>query len=279
MKAALSPTAYAAMSLKLVGGLMIVGSIVDCLLLMVPPNFLDQVWLSALIRDWILRGTVPLIGFALLLLGSWAEVTAGSMAPKRSGHKQKSAQSRSTTIAVFLALCYSILFVLLIPLYFNSSRLASAVETRQMNEQAAEAQQELSDRLNERREQINLLLSDNSRRRELQAQVKNADANNPLQTQFSAEQRTELQQMLELAERVANNPSVLEQELGKARQAGLEQIKAQQQQEWNRITAATRRLRIHTIVMALLLSIGYGTIAWTGMNTSQHRSVRSRVQA
>lgn len=277
MKAVLSPSAYAALTLKLVGTLMIIGSIGDCLLLLLPPNFLDQVWLSALIRDWILRGTVPLIGFALLLLGSWVEAPAGGMIPNRSASRKKLAQSRSTTGVVFLALCYSILFVLLIPLYFNSSRLASATETRRMNEQAAAAQQELSNRLNERREQINLLLSDNTRRRELQTQLKDAD--NPLQTQFSAEQRIELQQMLQLAELVAKNPAVLEQELRKAQQTGLEQIKTQQQQQHDRITAETRKLRIHTIVMAILLAIGYGTIAWTGMSTPQRRSARSRVQA
>ncbi|MEP0913692.1 HpsJ family protein [Leptolyngbya sp. GB1-A1] len=287
MKAALSPLsppAYAALILKLVGGLMVIGSIVDCLILVVPPNFLDQVWLTMLIRDWVLRGTIPLIGFALLLLGAWIDVSAGGMPSGRpAGKKRKPAKPRWFSGVVFLSCCYSVLFALLAPLYFNSSRIASAATTRQLNEQAKQAEQELSDRLSERREQINLLLSDAARRREIQAQLEDTDnADNPLRSQLLPGQQTELQQLLELTERVQDKPQLLEQELAKAKQTGIEQIKTQQQQERDRITTETRKLRIHTILTALTLASGYGVIAWTGMGAPQKnqkkRQARSRVQ-
>lgn len=294
MKAALSSlsaAAYAALILQLSGAVLIIGSIADCLLLLVPPNFLDPVWLTATIRSWILSSIIPLIGVALLLLGSWVDAASstagerfaqsasadrpakkagkpGRRTSKKTG--KKSVLPRSINSVVLLSLCYAILFVLLIPLYFNSSRLASAAAMRDMNQQAEQAEQQLGDRLNERREQIQLLLSDNARRQELEAQIRDAgDQENQVQRQFTAEQQTELQQLLDLAGRVQENPAVLEQELRQAQQDGLEALKAQQQQERDRITAETRRFRIHTILMAILLVFGYGGIAWTGMTVPQ----------
>jgi murein L,D-transpeptidase YcbB/YkuD len=166
------------------------------------------------------------------------------------------------------------LFTLLIPLYFNSSRLASAAATREINEQAKQAEQQLNEQLTERREQINLLLSDSAQRQELEAQLEDS-----AQSPFSPEQRTELQQLLDLVQRVQETPKLLEQELTQAQQEGIQQIKTQQQQERDQMIAETRKLRIHTILTALTLAIGYGVIAWTGMSVPQKRQVRSRVQA
>jgi murein L,D-transpeptidase YcbB/YkuD len=288
MKAALSSSAYAALVLKLVGGLMVIGSIVDCLILLVPPNFLDQAWLTTLIRDWVLRGTVPLIGLTLVLFGVWIDPPSGSKSlgnkssssksSRRSAGKrksgQKSGQPQWVTGILTLSLCYSLLFTLLIPLYFNSSRLASAAATREINEQAKQAEQQLNEQLTERREQINLLLSDSAQRQELEAQLEDS-----AQSPFSPEQRTELQQLLDLVQRVQETPKLLEQELTQAQQEGIQQIKTQQQQERDQMIAETRKLRIHTILTALTLAIGYGVIAWTGMSVPQKRQVRSRVQA
>ncbi|WP_143467611.1 HpsJ family protein [Leptolyngbya ohadii] len=285
MKAVLSPTGYAALILKLIGGLMVMGSIADCLVLLIPPNFLDQEWLTALIRGWILYGPIPLIGFALLLLGVWieslspsfspspiADRPAGKKASKRAG--KRSAQSPFVSSITFLSLCYCILFLLMVPLYFNSSRLASASATRNLNQQAQQAEQALNDRLDQRREQINLLISDSAQRQAFRAQLEDSSQNS-----LSPEQQTELQQLLDLVQRVQKDPSVLEEELTQAQQAGLEEIKAEQQQQRDRITAETRKLRLHTILTALILAIGFGGIAWTGMALPQKRPVRRKAQA
>lgn len=256
---------------------MVIGSIVDCLILTIPPNFLDPVWLSTLIREWVLRGTIPLMGFALLLLGAWCDVSIGGMGGDRpNGKQKKSAKPRWFSGVASLALCYGVLFMLLIPLYFNSSRLASAATARQLNAQATQAEQELDDRLAERREQINLLLSDDARRQELQTQLRNAeDADTPSLRPFSPEQQTELQQLLDLAERVEGKPQVLDQELNQARQTGLQEIKAQQQQERDRLSLETRKVRLHTMLTSLALAVGYGTIACTNQSPSQKKQARS----
>ena len=53
------------------GLVLIVGTLLDYLMLMLPPNFGDSAWLASLIKDYVSRGTVPLLGIALLVLGVW----------------------------------------------------------------------------------------------------------------------------------------------------------------------------------------------------------------
>ncbi|HEY9699739.1 MAG TPA: HpsJ family protein [Trichocoleus sp.] len=265
MKADASPlSAYIARILKLTGSILILGTIVDCLLLMIPPNFMDNEWLSSLIREWVNRGVLPLIGVAVLLLGVWA-------APhqKETSGKKKPGQGWVTG-AIGLAMSLGILFLLAAPLYFNSSRLASADATRQINDQAAQAQQQLNTQLAQRQAQVKALLSNPEQVDQLQTALANASS--------SGDQKAELQQIQDLLKQAQNDPKVIDQQVATARQAGTEQIQQQQQQARDQLTLNTRKLRIHTILTSLLLAIGYLLVAWTGISSPKPKLTRQKAR-
>lgn len=268
MKAAAPPlSAELALILKLTGSILILGTLVDCLLLTVPPNFMNSNWLESLIREWVSRGILPLLGLAVLLLGVW--ITPLKAAEESAQSSKKKGGQRWVTGAIALAMSLGILFLLMAPLYFNSSRLSSAAATRQINDQAAQAQQQLNAELTQRRVQVDAFLSDPEQTAQLQAELANP--------QLSDSEKAQLQQLQDLLKQTQNNPKALDQKIAEARKAATEQIQQQQQQARDQFVTNTRKLRIHTILTSLLLAIGYLTIAWTGVQSPQPK--RTRLQA
>ncbi len=269
MKAAAPPlSAEIALILKLTGSILILGTIVDCLLLTVPPNFMDSDWLASLIREWVSRGVLPLLGLAVLLLGVWITPITAAEEPAQSS-KKKGGQSWVSG-AIGLAMSLGILFVLMAPLYFNSSRLTSASATRQINEQAAQAQQQLNADLAQRKAQVNAFLSNPEQTAQLQTELTNP--------QLSDSEKEQLQELQDLLKQTQSNPKVLDQRIAEARKSATEQIQQQQQQARDQLITNTRKLRIHTILTSLLLAIGYLTIAWTGVQSPQPKRTRLKAK-
>lgn len=236
---------YSALILKAVGVVLILGTLVDYLLLAVPPNFLDSAWLANLISEWVARGTVPLLGLALLFLGVWLDPSS-----------EKSLRGLPT-VGFLVSALLGILFLVMAPLYFNSSRLSSASQTRQINQQAEQAERQLNSLLAQQRERVNAIVSDQDQLAQLEQQLDSLD--------LPQEQQAELQQIRTTLEKVKSDPKALDQEVAKARTEGLKQIKDRQQEALTKIQTDMRRDRVHTTLSSLLFSAGYLTIGWLGL--------------
>jgi succinate dehydrogenase hydrophobic anchor subunit len=255
-----STSRYTALILKVTGIILILGVLLDYVVLAFPANFLDNEWIVNLINQWVGRGTVPLLGIAFIVFGTWIErISNDSVHPNSRGGL--------LTTTLILSLLLGIIFLVFAPLHFNSSRLASASATRRINDQAALAQQQLATTLTEQKDRVTALLGNAQQVEQLQQQLES--------NQIPADQQAKAQQLRETLQKVKADPKLLDQELEKARTQGLEQIKQRQQQALNQIQAQMRNSRNQAIFSSLLLSVGYFVVGGTGLRTAKSDKQRS----
>ncbi|HEY9864462.1 MAG TPA: HpsJ family protein, partial [Candidatus Obscuribacterales bacterium] len=68
--------------LKLVGVILIFSSLVDFLVILIPPNFLNRGWQISVTSDLVDRGIVPMVGMALVFIAFWMDAaTEGNVKP------------------------------------------------------------------------------------------------------------------------------------------------------------------------------------------------------
>jgi hypothetical protein len=260
MKALLQPNSYGALialCLKLTGIILILIALIDLIFAAVPPDFLNPDWLSNLLAQWVGQGIGPMMGLAVLFLGIWLGAQQGDRLPLRL---------LNTSLMVCGLL--GVLFLLLVPLHFNSSRLASAAATRTLNQEALAAEQDLKQQLSQRRELARALLADPARQAELKRQLEQDD--------LSESQRAQLQTVKAAVDRLQADPKRLDQDIEAAFQEGMSQIQAQQQAAQNQFTGEMRELRLRVSLTSLLLSAGYLSIAWTGFGLGKQRQPKMR---
>ena len=238
---------YNALILKAVGIVLIAGTVLDYLVLLVPPNFLDSTWLGDLINEFVSRGAVPLLGIAILFLGIWLDRDSDLSGPLPK-------------IAFSMSALLGLLFLIMAPLYFNSSRLTSATQTRQINQQAEQAQRQLNSLIEQQQQRVSSIISNKTQLAQLEQQLDSLD--------LPADQQAQLQQVRATLEKVKSDPKALDQEAAKARTEGLKQIETRQKDALTKLQSELRRDRIHTTVSSLLFAAGYSAIAWTGLGGS-----------
>ncbi|MBW4657766.1 MAG: HpsJ family protein [Drouetiella hepatica Uher 2000/2452] len=253
-----STSRYTALILKLTGVILILGVLLDYVVLSFPPNFNNFDWLVGLINEWVGRGTVPLLGVAFIVFGTWIDRTSGHSPADRSA---------LMTGALVLSLLLGIIFLLFVPLHFNSSRLSSAASTRQINDQAAQAQQQLEATLAQQKAKVTALLANPQQVAQLQQQLDSAE--------IPADQQAQLQQLKDTLQKVKADPKVLDQEVDKARSQGMSQIQQQQQQQLDQVQGQMRNSRNQATLNSFLLSIGYFIVAATGLGTARAGRVKS----
>ncbi|MCU0523327.1 MAG: HpsJ family protein [Elainella sp. Prado103] len=248
---------YQSLILKTAGVILILGTLVDYLMLTIPPDFLNSEWLASLISDWVARGAVPLLGVALLFLGVWFEPEASQRAKK----------DWIPLLAFVVSALLGIAFLVLAPLYFNSSRLFSAAQTRQINDQADLYRDRLGALLEQQKARVSAIVSNEDQFSELQNQLNNLD--------LSDEQQNQLRQIKATLDQVKSDPKALDREVEKARTEGLKQIETQQQEALAKVQSELRRDRFRVTLSSLLFSGGYLMIAWLGLGGNRSQSPAS----
>ena len=247
--------------LKVTGIILILGVLVDYAVLTTPPDFANSVWLVYLINQWVGRGTVPLLGVAFIVFGIWID---------RASDGEENSGKGLLLSTLVLSLLLGAVFLIFAPLHFNNSRLASAEQSRQidqLNQQAAVAQQQLDAQLAQRK---STLLADAQQVAQLRQQLDNAPP----------EQQARLQKILETLEKVKANPKALDQEVEKARSEGMALIKQQQQPALDQLHQAQTALqnsRIQAPLSNILLAIGYFTVGGIGLGALRSRGSRPQV--
>jgi hypothetical protein len=249
---AVSRSSSIALFLKLAGLALILGIVIDYLTLATPPNFLNNEWLSNLIDQFVGRGVVSLLGLALLFLGVWVDETEGRSAQKLMAP------------AVVLAIGFGLMFLLFTPLYFNSNRLVSAATTQKINQEAENAAQALDRQLAMRQGQVNALIGNEEQLAALKADLANE--------QINPDDRAVLQELKETLDRVKRDPKLLQQEVLKAREAGIKAIKERQEAAKASLQDDLRGARLRITSISFVLAIGYLIIGWTGFGVLKGES-------
>ncbi len=253
---------YYALMLKAVGVMLILGTLVDYILLAVPPDFLNSQWLVNLISEWVGRGNVPLLGLAIIFLGVWLDDRSSAESGSLKG---------LPTFALIFSVLLGVLFLVMAPLYFNSSRLTSAAQTRQINQQAAQAERQLNNLLAQQRQRVSAIVSNEAQLSRLEQELDSLE--------LPEEQQAQLRQIRETLDQVKSDPQALDQEVAKARTQGQTEIQERQKSALSELQSEMRRDRLHITLSSLVFALGYLLIGWAGLGGTRSKSGRSTARA
>jgi DNA polymerase III gamma/tau subunit len=235
----------AALALKLVGGIVLAASLLDFLLLLLPPDFQNIDWMLQISAQAVDRGSVPLIGIALMMLGIWADAVEGR-------------DSRSLrSVPLVLSALFTVLFLVMAPLHFTASRQASAQTTKNINTQLEQAEGQLNARLEQEKAQIQGLLASPDQLNQIKQQLASG--------KLPKEQQQQLQQVQDNLAKFKANPKAIEEQQQAARSKFLGQMRGQQKVELEKRSGEFRRSSMRVIGNSLIMAIGYGAIFVTGL--------------
>lgn len=235
---------FAALTLKTVGLIMIVSSLLDYIILAIPFNPLQREWQLALTTQMVDRGVVPLVGIALLVAGYWMSNDSGA------------SDARSPALdlrlwAFLLASLLGLIFLILVPLHFNNIRLQSNQAIQRISQQATQAETQLQSQT----QQIDALVKDNQRLTELERAIASG--------QVQGEQLARLQALRQQLQAFKQDP----QSLNKQVEAAQTQIRSGKLEAEKRARTEALKLGLRTGLSSLLLAIGYSVIGWTGLRS------------
>ncbi|OKH22916.1 HpsJ family protein [Chroogloeocystis siderophila] len=243
-------SSLASRTLKIVGIILILAFLLDFVLLLFPFRAQTQAWQINFATQIIDRGTIPMVGTALLLAGYWIE----SIGTDATWSHQAGLNLRF--LVLVLASLLGLLFLLLAPLHVNNILQARSEAIARINQEVSQAETQVQSQIaaqrTQIRTQISAILQDE--------QQVNAALQSP---QIPEQIRNILQQARE-------NPQALDQIIDQqlnadnVRNQALEQIQ-QRRQEVEQRAQEQVQSGIGSGIRSLLLSIGYILIGWTGL--------------
>lgn len=223
----------AAQVLKVVGILLILSFFIEIAVLLISPEFGDPRWQLNFMTQVIDRGVTPLIGFALLYAGFWIQsaITAEGSANRATWQDPK-------FWAFVVASLLGLLFLLLIPLYLNTTGTITEQVTEQITQEAQQAEQQLQ-----------------QQQQQLQALANSGQIDQLLESgQVPPAQVALLQQLKQ-------DPQALEKQANQTRQ----QLNERRDQALSQARSEALRTRLRAGLRSLLLTIGFITIGWSGL--------------
>ncbi|YAF94773.1 MAG: HpsJ family protein [Nodularia sp. CChRGM 3473] len=254
----------AALTLKVVGIILILSFLLDFLILMLPFQPTDRSWQINLATALVDRGIVPLVGIGMLFVGYWIDSVGDSDRPKPLDVRFP---------ILILSSILGLIFLLIFPLHLNNVRQASAQTVNQIAQDAEQAENQLKGQLSQFQAQIN--------NEQGKAQIE--QLRNQARNQFN-----ELLKDEQSYQRALNNPQLpaAQKELLKKFKANPQELDSFIAQQTDPQALATQRLTqirqrreeaqkqardnawksgLRIGISSLLLSIGYMIIGWTGL--------------
>lgn len=235
----------AAISLKLVGIVTILSSLLDFLILLLPPDLLNPQWQLNVTTQIVDRGIVPFVGIALLLAGFWIDRSVG-----------KSGQPANLLFdlrfwSCLVASVLGLVFLLLAFLHINNVRITARDALGRVEQEASQAttqlEQRLEGELSQQQNQLELLLQDDDR----------------LQQAITSGQVSE--DLLQFKDDPGALDQFLDQRAGEARQRIETEIGTRREDARKRVRQEAIKSGIRISFSSLLLAIGYTVVGWTGL--------------
>ncbi|MBH8555081.1 hypothetical protein I8751_22570 [Nostocaceae cyanobacterium CENA357] len=255
----------AALTLKVVGIILILSFLLDFLILLLPFQPTDRAWQINLATALVDRGIVPLVGLGMLFVGYWMNEATSD------GDRPQPVDLRFP--ALILSSILGLIFLLIFPLHLNNVRQASAQTVNQINQDAEQAENQLKNQLSQFQAQLN---ND-------QGKAQLEQLRNQARSQFSEllKDDQKYQQALnnpqipqaqkELLKKFKANPQELDKFIaqqtdpqGLANQR-LSQIRQRKEEAEKQAKDNAWKSGLRIGISSLLLSIGYIIIGWTGL--------------
>lgn len=253
-------TAFTSLSLKLIGVVFILSSLLDYITLAVPLNWQNSQWQIGLVTSIVDRGIVPLVGMAFILVGYWIDSSSDTVPVKTSGF-----DLRVPTYA--LATVMGLVFLLMVPLHLNNLNQAKTDALAQIEQGAGQGADQIQAFLN----QVDTL-SQNPQRLSQQIQQLNQVVEsgqvqgrnlNAQQLERLQQQRTQLEGLRDLSQ----NPTEYKKRVDELKQQLETQLldRRKQAEDQAKTQALKQSLRIG--LSSLMLAIVYSVVGWIGFRS------------
>jgi hypothetical protein len=246
MKSSPASSSFTALALKIVGLVMIVSSLLDYILAIIPFNIDQREWQIAVTTQFVDRGIIPLVGIALVLLAY------------RIDHNSAAGQAQQKSLfqdlrfwLLSLSSLLGLIYLLLVPLHFYNVYAQSDEAFKQINQKASQAETQLQAQT----QQVDALIKDPQRLSELEKAIASG--------QVQGEQLTRLQALRQQLDTFKKDPKALGQQVDAAKK----QISKGKEEAENRARTEALKLGLRTGLSSLFLAIGYIVVGWTGLRS------------
>jgi hypothetical protein len=256
-------SSVAAQTLKVVGIILILSALLDCIVLSLPgetSDFLNRAWQLAAATQIVDRGIIPLMGIALLMTGFWVDSSSGVSIERRKVWLDL------RFWALLISSLLGLLYLSLVPVHLNNTRLELQDALAQVDREAGQAEGQLEAQItsdqfkaqveqlkSQRRTQIAALLQDDGK---LQQALQSSDVPQELKT---------------VLRNSKNDPKALdnflEQQAQELPTQARNEIRTRKQQKEKELRTRSRNSSLQTGISSLLLAIGYITVGWTGLRS------------
>jgi ABC-type multidrug transport system fused ATPase/permease subunit len=245
--------------LKLVGCILILSSLLDYTVLLIPFNYQEKAWIVGTITQLVDRGVLPLLGLSLLFTGYWLE----------GGGEPRSTPFTSLRFwALILSTLLGMLFLVTMPLALVNYNRASEDQVQEIDKQATEAQAKLDAQFQQSQAQLNTLLTNkpalDQQLKQLDEQLK--QINDALsQGRVKPDQVAEVEKRKKEMEEIKADPSKLGAKVKEARDQALTKIREEQSTKTNQIKQGALKTGIRVGLSSFMLALGYTIIGWFGL--------------
>ena len=256
-------SSVAARTLKVVGIILILSALLDCIVLSLPgetSDLFNRAWQLAAATQIVDRGIIPLMGIALLMTGFWVDSSSGVSIERRKVWLDL------RFWALLISSLLGLLYLSLVPVHLNNTRLELQNALAQVDQEAGQAEGQLEAQIkseqfktqveqlkSQRRTRIAALLQDDAK---LQQALQSSDV------------PEELKAVLRNSK---NDPKALDNFLEQQAQAlptqARNEIRTRKQQKEKELRTRSRNSSLQTGISSLLLAIGYITVGWTGLRS------------
>ncbi len=249
-------TPFTSLSLKLIGIILILSSLLDYLVLALPFNPLEPRWQIGYIGTVVDRGIIPMVGIAFILAAYWIDNSTGN----------PSAFNINLPMFAFASLL-GLIFLLFVPVYLNNLRTISTDAQEQISQRATEVEQRLQGEF----DQLSELLANPQRIKELDnniQQITQALNSGVIQGQkLNPQQKQQLEQQKQRLEGLRNlrgKPEEMEKRLNEVQT----QLRSQKLEQEKQAKTETLKQGLRIGLSSLMLAGAYSTIGWLGLKNS-----------
>ncbi|MGI0479422.1 HpsJ family protein [Geminocystis sp. CENA526] len=256
-------SSFISLCLSLVGGILLISSLIDYLFLVFPLQFQEQGWQINITNSLVDRGIVPLVGISLLLIGWWIY---------DNNINGKSLQIIRLPVFIISSIL-GLIFLLLVPLHLGNMNSVSGELMAQINQKVSQQQAQIQgfvaqlDAIAKNPEQLKQEI-------EQRNQVINAGGViqgqqlEPQQLELLTSQRDQLQQMLDLSQK----PEELKAKLQEVETRLQNELKEVENNEIKKAQSVALKQSLRTSINSLMLSIAYIVIGWLGLQMMMIKS-------
>ncbi len=244
-------TSLASRTLMTVGAVLILTSLLDYLVLLVPPQFDQLQWKLGLAGQLVDRGIVPLVGITFLLVGSWITEQSDSRAGSNLGAVR--------LVSLGLASLLGLMFLLVVPFHLSNASAAQKAQLEELDKQATEADKNLptvvANQVQQEKGRIQALLQN-------EAVLNQAIASG----QVKEDQVTLLQQF---KDKPASIDSYLNEKAKEEEGRLKTEIQTRKADAISNAKTGALKSSLRTGLSSLLLAIAYAVVGWTGLRAAK----------